>query len=46
MEGIVEGLLAEIQARKIESLSKDSGYGHKGKGSRFELLRGRTDRPW
>lgn len=40
MEGIVEGLLAEIQARKTESLSKDSGYGHKGKGSKFDSYLG------
>lgn len=34
--GILERILAEIQVRKIESLSKDRGYGHKEKGSEFD----------
>lgn len=40
VEGILERMLPEIQVRKIESLSKDRGYGHKEKGSEFDSYLG------
>lgn len=40
VQGTTEALLAEIQARKIESLSKDNGWGHKKKGSKHDSYLG------
>lgn len=45
LERIVEELLPEIQARKIEKLGNDRGVGVKRRGANV-TFRGRIGRPW